>query len=47
MPNFRKRIDISQMACVEKLERFQSAVQAIDLVESLTLQILLLRLCMK
>lgn len=28
-----KRIDISQMACAEKLEHFQSALQAIDLAE--------------
>lgn len=29
-PKFPKRIDVFQMACVEKLKLFQFAVQAID-----------------
>lgn len=43
-PKFPNGMDVSHMACLDKLELFQSAIQAIDLP---TLDIHLLRLCMK
>lgn len=34
MPNDSKRIDVSYIACLEKLDHFKSAAQQIDLLKS-------------